>query len=78
MDFAEKDLTEHAILELTDKISKAMDEGKYTMGVFLDLSKAFDTVNFEILLKAYCFNIMESEEFVFNGLKIICMEELKL
>ena len=43
--------TEHAILELTDKISKAMDEGKYTMGIFLDLSKAFDTVNLEILFK---------------------------
>ena len=43
--------TEHAILELTDKISKAMDEGKYTMGIFLDLSQAFDTVNFEILFK---------------------------
>jgi hypothetical protein len=42
---------EHAILELTDKISKAMDEGKYTMGIFLDLSQAFDTVNFEILFK---------------------------
>ena len=37
--------TEHAIIEITDKISKAIDEGKYTIGIFLDLSKAFDTVN---------------------------------
>ena len=43
--------TGHAILELTDKISKAIDEGKYTVGIFLDLSKAFDTVNHEILIK---------------------------
>ena len=43
--------TEHAILELSNKISKAIDKGEYTIGVFLDLSKAFDTVNHGILLK---------------------------
>ena len=43
--------TEHAILELSDKISKAIDKGEYIIGVFLDLSKAFDTVNHGILLK---------------------------
>ena len=25
---------EHAIIELTDKISKAIDDGKYTIGIF--------------------------------------------
>ena len=43
--------TEHAILELSNKISKAVDKGEYTIGVFLDLSKALDTVNHRILLK---------------------------
>ena len=42
--------TDHAIIELTDNITKAMDEGKYMIGIFLDLSKEFDTVNHQILL----------------------------
>ena len=49
--FRKNPSTEHAIIELTDKISKAIDDGKYTIGIFLDLSKAFDTVNHDILLK---------------------------
>ena len=31
------------------KISTAIDKKEYTLGIFLDLSKAFDTVNFDII-----------------------------
>ena len=48
--------TEHAILQLVNQITEAFSQGKYTLGIFLDLSKAFDTVDHNILLeklKAY-------------------------
>ncbi|XP_065650268.1 uncharacterized protein LOC136078422 [Hydra vulgaris] len=42
--------TDHAITHLVHDIFKGFDEDKYTLGVFIDLSKAFDTVNYQILL----------------------------
>ena len=33
------------------KIAEALDERKYTIGIFLDPAKAFNIVNHEILLK---------------------------
>ena len=43
--------TDHAILDLVNNISKSFEQGKFTLGIFIDLSKAFDTVDHNILLK---------------------------
>ena len=41
--------TSHALVHLVNSISSAIDRNEITVGVFLDLSKAFDTLNHEIL-----------------------------
>ena len=43
--------TSLALLELVEKITKSIDDGKYTMGIFIDIKKAFDTIDHNILLK---------------------------
>ena len=48
--FREKHSTELASLELCDRILKYLDEGKIPITLFLDLSKAFDTLDHKILL----------------------------
>ncbi len=42
--------TEHCILHLHNYVADALNNNKFAIGVFLDLQKAFDVVNHDILL----------------------------
>ena len=48
--FRSRHSTSLAVIDMIDKISEAMDSNKFSIGLFLDLSKAFDTINHKILL----------------------------
>ena len=48
--FRKRQSTEYAALELVDRISYSLDNRKLPISIFLDLSKAFDTLDYEILL----------------------------
>ena len=43
--------TEHAIAQLADQVHELFKNENYRLGVFINLSKVFDTVDHAILLK---------------------------
>ena len=48
--FRAKHSVVHPLLQFSEKILKALNEGKINISIFVDLKKAFDTVDYEILL----------------------------
>ena len=42
--------TQHAILDILNKIQSNVDKKLYSCGIFIDLKKAFDTVDHNVLL----------------------------
>ena len=48
--FRARHSTNHCLLDLTENIRKTIDKNEYAVGVFVDLQKAFDTVDHNILL----------------------------
>ena len=49
--FRKKCSTAHSLIEITEKIKESIDNQMFGCGIFIDLKKAFDTVNHEILLR---------------------------
>ena len=56
-----------ALLATLDRVSDALDKKRTTVGVFIDLSKAFDTVDHTILLN----------KFDYYGIKDLALEWFK-
>ena len=49
--FRAKHSTNNALFSLTETVREALDNSNFACGIFIDLQKAFDTVDHEILLK---------------------------
>ena len=49
--FRKNNSTTYALMDLTEQIKESIDSKNYGCGVFIDIRKAFDTVNHKILLK---------------------------
>ena len=67
--------TNHALIEITEQIQNACDKNIFTFGVCINLQKAFDTVNHEILLsKLKHYRIKATS---YNWFKLILCERMK-
>src|SRR6267154_640809 len=65
--FRKKYSTTFAVIDVINMIQNELHEGNYVLGIFMDLQKAFDTINFKILLD-------KLEHYGFRG---VCLDWFK-
>ena len=53
--FRQQYSTSHVLINITENITKTLDDGNVGFGVSVDLQKAFDTVDNQILLAKWSF-----------------------
>ena len=61
--------TVDCLVDLIDEITKALDEENYAISIFLDLSKAFDTINHSILLSKFIYLNKRKQKVFVNGVE---------
>ena len=54
----------HALIQITEQIRSSIENGKYGCGIFIDLGKAFDTMNHAILLRKMEFENIKKNFFL--------------
>ena len=77
--FRKKHSTETAAISFSDSIRRNMDQGLLTGSVFIDLSKAFDTIDHQLLLdklRKYGVNDLEnawSTNYLSDRTQVVCV-----
>ena len=67
-----------ALLKLTDKISKELNNKQYSICILLNFSKAFDTINHDILVdKVSYYGIRLIKIFVTNRVQFVNLNDVK-
>ena len=56
--FRQQYSTSHILIYITENIRKALDDGNIGCGIFVDLQKAFDTVDHQITMKLVEFQMI--------------------
>ena len=81
--------TNNALMSITENIQSPLDQNKFCARVFVDLKKAFDTVDHEILLKKlshygirgianewFCSNLTNRKQYVIIGNQVSTLNEI--